>query len=1317
MPGVRSRVRFALAMLPKLASQDVHFANGLTPGDFQARGLDRQEAGWPHPASLPANPMDSRFGYQFQPSTDGERVFVSTSRQVIAYGGWTGEVQWESPLSEAGWDARKDRDGRFQEAIDYRGALYQPAVSQGVVVASLQLPFVLIPPEHFRQIQIIRIMPERRLFAWRADTGELLWHHAPRHDWDGESGPVAERVSVAGPPTIAGSRVLVPTVRVRGRIEFHVDCFDLETGEHLWHTPLVTGQRELNMFSREIGEFTAPPVRVEGNRVIVATSIGSVACLDLIRGETLWQSLYTQIEISKATYYSPGQMRSLWTHSRPVVTDGLVIVAPNDSNALHCFNLETGAHLWSWDHAAFRLGQDSRYRRDLLYLVDADAHRVILGGGRVAAFRPTAGDLHKAPPDQLEWVFPTAETISNPGLRPVAAGGGVLVPCDHELIRVDRASGRPTSSLEWSSGKGSVLLTEVGLFTAGFREVRGYFDWQESLRQAEADYRETPGDPEVIYRLGLLRQKHGLAQRMARPTPDLDGALRSFASARELLEKAVAEAPQGGGGSLRSLLFQTLIEEGRTLRQAAAPDRARRTIEQALELAAEPSEISRSLLLLAGLDEGKSGARRRARLLRLAQEFGDMEIPCVIAGAAARPDGLPGQRYEPVEGLVQSDVTPAEDHVHTLPLGLWARMELARSLLSPEARNEAPPFEELYAVIDRYGDWPWLDGYAADAALQALREFLDQRRTAGLEVIEQRAQESLAEATGDGDLREVQRRFPLTQASEAAGEQRIAQAARDHQVALLAEVVLGSASLEYSLERATDRQRSHLALLAATIGDAGGLMFRAELGKRLAASAPRQMVDLGRDEPRSLSEWSLLWSAQVPVPRPAPTPEFTTALSNTGQSSQIAPVWSRFVPPALEASSGADAQRPVFLMPWRDEDRGMLTVAAFSDSPTPIWVHSQGGDADIEHLWAVSPGRVHTPLPESVLTIDRETGSPQWLWHGERNHSLVHLTQAQGVVVATLEQEAFGEDLPTVLLQVGLEASTGTELWRRRFQAQSFRSAPIVGSGVLVLLSEGRHPSQVFDLFSGAAGPSLDLGPMKEATLAGAWIEDGRLIVPNFGRVDNSDQNHIEAWDLARGVRLWRTPFGPGRELWRVLRYQGETLLELTTYPQERGSFKGIHTIDLDRGQLSPRPKLDLGEDSRLIGLPKSTTIELQEPWVFARTLRPSGYILRAFELGRGPRWEVQLPDRAYLSQPDHLNPVRVSGKAAVLAVPRKSEGRNMPDTANYYVLVYDRDTGRATADLLVRLGPSRTATRAGLVPLGRSLVLGTEHNSEILGE
>ena len=42
------------------------------------------------------------------------------------------------------------------------------------------------------------------------------------------------------------------------------------------------------MFGRPEHAFSAPPVRVEGDRVVVLTQLGSLAALDLFSGSILW---------------------------------------------------------------------------------------------------------------------------------------------------------------------------------------------------------------------------------------------------------------------------------------------------------------------------------------------------------------------------------------------------------------------------------------------------------------------------------------------------------------------------------------------------------------------------------------------------------------------------------------------------------------------------------------------------------------------------------------------------------------------------------------------------------------------------------------------------------------------------------------------------------------------------------------------------------------------------------------------------------------------------------------------------------------------
>jgi len=96
---------------------------------------------------------------------------------------------------------------------------------------------------------------------------------------------------------IRGPRVLVPMYRLRGRVEYHVACFELATGALSWSANLISGQRELNMFGRHVQEFSGPPLVVAGDRVIALTQLGTIAALDLYTGDVLWETLYNQLAL------------------------------------------------------------------------------------------------------------------------------------------------------------------------------------------------------------------------------------------------------------------------------------------------------------------------------------------------------------------------------------------------------------------------------------------------------------------------------------------------------------------------------------------------------------------------------------------------------------------------------------------------------------------------------------------------------------------------------------------------------------------------------------------------------------------------------------------------------------------------------------------------------------------------------------------------------------------------------------------------------------------------------------------------------------
>ena len=489
--SVRARVDIALDGLEAERGKEAAgppWANALRPGRDLGRPFTLNTEPWPNGYKVPWHPYPNR-PFTLYPVRSGDTVFLSTSMQLIAVEAFTGQERWRSSPTRMGWTPEHLNNSDFFGGIDQDDALQAPAVRDGVAVAALQVPYLFLTSDYFKELDIIVPLPERRLMAFDANSGAELWNTLPPHNWDGESGTYAERANVVGPPIIAGNRVLVPTARLRGRIEFHVGCFDLNTGEVLWNAPLITGQRELNMFGREQKEFSAPPVVVQGDRVFVQTQLGTVASLDLFTGNVLWQSLYPQLSISEASFYHAGEMAKVWANSPPALAGSTLVAAPVDSRYLMGYDVETGAVLWHVGHDQLTQSGSVRggFRRRGAapsYLIDADKDHVIIGGDRIASFRAPSGSLKSTPPELLHWTWPNNSSLNPRDPRPVIDQERLFVPHENLLVSIDRATGRLLREYEWgasfkgkASFKGNLIITDGQLFALGHSWLWGFFEW------------------------------------------------------------------------------------------------------------------------------------------------------------------------------------------------------------------------------------------------------------------------------------------------------------------------------------------------------------------------------------------------------------------------------------------------------------------------------------------------------------------------------------------------------------------------------------------------------------------------------------------------------------------------------------------------------------------------------------------------------------------------------------------------------------------------------------------------------------------------
>jgi len=439
--------------------------------------------------------------YNMHPVLAGDTLLVSTSLRLLAIDAFAGTIRWISDEAP-GWDAVDSGDvrslatqgddqrlsrGDFMRGLDRETLLVAPAAGGGVAVAALQIPVTHISNREFQSIQITTVIPDRRLFAFDLASGRPLWNHMPPPLWDGESGTFSERMRVAGPPIVVGSRVLVPAYRMRGRLDYHVACYDLSSGDLLWSRAIISGQRELNMFGRHEWEFAAPPLAVADDRVIALTGLGSVAAVDLYTGELLWETLYEQIALPEVHQYQPSHRRRHWRNTPPALIGGVVTATPVDSEDLIGLDVETGAMLWSVRYDRLMHGRS----RERLTLIGADDTTVFLGGREILARRQPAGLDSRIPPDREDesQVLHQASDVKFDVLpRPTLTASHVVVPTKSRRVVLDRRNLNyedPRLSTAWREDQmaGNILVAGGAQFTLTGRYLTGFFDWDDLERR------------------------------------------------------------------------------------------------------------------------------------------------------------------------------------------------------------------------------------------------------------------------------------------------------------------------------------------------------------------------------------------------------------------------------------------------------------------------------------------------------------------------------------------------------------------------------------------------------------------------------------------------------------------------------------------------------------------------------------------------------------------------------------------------------------------------------------------------------------------
>ncbi len=1208
-PGALARLSYAAA--PELEpARKAADESAAPPGPDAQAWRVRIEAGG-RPSPFPVLPGDD---YSLLPVLCGDLLLVSNSMTLRAFDAWTGRLRWES-AEAPGWS---DVDGGhvlnkenrpysredFFKAVDHKAVLIAPAAAGSVVLAGLQIPVTQIDNTRYQRIPITVVIPDRRLFAFDLESGAQLWNHMPPPGWNGESGTFPERMSVAGPPVITGSRVLVPTYRPQGRIDYHVACYDLLTGALLWSTGVISGQRELNMFGRLMLEYSAAPLVVAGETVIALTQLGAIAALDLATGDILWETLYDSMPLPPNEHHWEAVRRPQhWLNAAPIVVGEVVLATPLDSTDLCALDLRSGAMLWS---LPINRLVDRGQSRERWLLLAAQEDTLWLSGSALVAWRAPGG---------LEGPRPPTERVQSPGFagegapRPALGGHWIVAATPGRRVVFDRRNVRfedrsLSTARDEAQEAGNALLVDGALFTLSSKYLTGAFDWAVQERRFEQALSAAADNHALSFSyVAMLLER----ARAAISQADHERALAHLERASAELEPRLSLPERGVARQAEAAVHTALRLQAEVLTRQADTAAALKCLERASELAPVTGELRDTLLETARLLRNRGeGDRRLEVLAELMRRCGALHLP--------RSTSL-------LDRPLSERSAPPEPGSSTI--ARWVLVERAREhARRSDARAELAVLHELLSAFGDVPLDPEPDGDAGSPRVgERIATLIAERGRGVYAPFEERARALYEQALSDDDpagLEWVIDLYPQSEAAQAAARARLEQAWRAREPAVLARLVQERLPAGWCPERASREEIAALAKLGALLSAAGNLDFEAGLLRTLARDHPEERPD--SPEGPALFE------------RAARAEERAAMLAASHPSSFDAGLRSTRLFPGDHQLLGLAPRRAA------DEDGADVLLLAHNESrrTRTLWALSSSDPA--ERLWqrTASPfaGRHHLILPGSLVvsagrgllaldpTCDRE------LWARDLdNESVEALCGASGVVVAALS----GSERSARLL--ALDAISGIELWSAPI-ARGLHPFAVVGPEHAVLLPREAAETQaeVRDLFTGrlslAVGLEQDVG---DADLRGAWIEESRLVVPGFpraGAVPAAPEASLHALDLSSGRLAWRVPRAEGRELDSVVRCGRDAYLVLLSARFPGNEAGGLVQVDTRLGAQRPVSGVRLSLLDAPIGVRRSTVVELEEPDLFLLSPVPGGResLIRAVHLPYGERWVHRLP-------------------------------------------------------------------------------------------
>lgn len=451
------------------------------------------------------------------PLAIGERLLAMSPGGLLAIDFSSGKRVWLAPSpfpeierpSESTQDPTQVVNNTFEPVFDdcTSGGL----ASDGRLVFVIESPAVTTadPTVLFQGpaagMAAGNVRPGNVLSAYRLEDGSLAWRSplsmAPVGG--GEAGPRSTDSTAAGdvaasqgwfvgPPLPVGAELFV-LVEHQGGLK--LVSLDHDTGRLNWSQPLADLDDDLSVFggrgsSRRVSGLS--PSMAEGV-LVCPTGAGALIAVDLSTRTLRWAYRYatktddTWMRMGNGMLIRrgngvvavmPGQAIPTPTNDPstrrrdgvPVLADGRVVIAPRESDEIHCLDLKSGAVQWR------------RTAANCLYVAGIHDGRVILVGQH-------AVEARRLSDGEDAWQAPVLLGDTSPSGRGFLAGGRLYLPLETpEVMEIDQTTGRVVGRSPARNGAipGNLVFHRGEVISQGIDSLDVFHQSQTLLKGIEA---------------------------------------------------------------------------------------------------------------------------------------------------------------------------------------------------------------------------------------------------------------------------------------------------------------------------------------------------------------------------------------------------------------------------------------------------------------------------------------------------------------------------------------------------------------------------------------------------------------------------------------------------------------------------------------------------------------------------------------------------------------------------------------------------------------------------------------------------------------